>query len=174
MKITLENKDLLLRPLELADAAVLSGLANNPKIWRNVRDYFPHPYLLADAEYFIDKCQKSSPQDTFAIIYQGSFVGVMGFIFKTDIYRYTAEVGYWIGEPYWGEGIATKALKLLIKHGFEALKLKRLIAFVMAYNIPSMKVLEKNGFVQEGILRKNSFKNDQFWDEHVFGLLNDD
>ncbi len=174
MSFILKDGNITLRRLELDDATALSTLANNFNIWINLRDYFPHPYLLADAEYFIKKCRSAKPQDTFAITYKDEFVGTIGLMFKNDIYKYTAEVGYWLGEPFWGKGITTTALKLLIRHSFEDLQLKRLVAFTVEYNKASAKVLEKSGFVKEGILRKHSYKNKQFWDEYVFGLVNED
>ncbi|MGB5228245.1 MAG: GNAT family protein, partial [Eudoraea sp.] len=87
--------------------------------------------------------------------------------------RKSAEIGYWIGEPYWGKGIATKAIKLITKYGFEDLKLVRIYAGVFEFNMVSMKVLENNGYKKEGVFKKAVFKNSNFFDEHRYFKLNE-
>ena len=89
----------------------------------------------------------------------------MGLIFQKDIYWKSAEIGYWIGQPFWGQGIAAKAVWLLVDHAFDELAMVRLYAGVFEYNIGSMRVLEKNGFLKEGISKKAVFKNGKFWNE---------
>lgn len=161
-----------LRSLEESDSAQIARLINNKKIWDNLRDYIPYPYKMEDADYFIDCAKKQPLAQTFAIILDdGELCGVISLESQSDIYRMTAELGYWIGEKYWGKGIATKAIALITKHGFEELKLERIYAGVFGFNIPSMKVLEKNGYALEGVFRNAIIKNDKILDEHVFAKL---
>lgn len=160
-----------IRPLHYADRERLSKLANNKKIWLNVRDMFPHPYTIEDAEKFIDRVKQYDPQVTFAIEYDFKFVGAIGLVMQQDVYRFSAELGYWIGEPYWGKGIASKALSLMCKYAFDELKMEKLFASVFDGNEGSNKVLLKCGFQQEGIARKAVFKNNKFIDEYRFGKV---
>jgi RimJ/RimL family protein N-acetyltransferase len=152
----------------MSDKARLAELANNRKIWNNVRDAFPHPYAVSDAEYFIGTTFKDEPQRIFAIEYEGQLCGMTGLHQQEDVYRLSAELGYWIGEPYWGKGIATQAVELMTQYGFRKLDLVRIYAGVFSYNAGSMRVLEKNGFTLEGILKKAVYKNGQMWDEHRY------
>lgn len=170
----LENKtsEIILDRLTTEDAAQLAEIANNKKIFDNVRDYFPHPYLEKNALEFIEFCSKEDPQVNFAIRYKGDLCGVIGVIPQPDIYRKTAEIGYWLGEAYWGKGIASEALGLMISYAFKDLKLVRLHTGVFAHNKASMKVLKKCGFAQEGIFRKALIKNEVLVDEYRFGLIN--
>ena len=89
-----------------------------------------------------------------------------------DVYRHTAEIGYWLGEPYWGRGIGSAAVEKLVQHGFHKLNLMRIQAAVFSYNEPSIHVLLKNGFKHEGVMRKKVFKDGKFHDEYLFGLTN--
>ena len=162
-----------IRPLNLSDKSELANLANNKKIWDNLRDYIPYPYNENDANNFIKLTEQESPKQNFGIEYNGKLCGVIGLIVQKDVYRKSAEIGYWIGEPYWGKGIATKAVELITDYGFNTLDLKRIYTGVFEYNIASMKVLEKNGFEKEGILKKAVLKNEIFFDEHRYYKLND-
>jgi len=160
-----------IRPLRYADRERLAKLANNKKIWLNVRDMFPHPYTIEDAEKFIDTVKQRDPQVTFAIEYDFKFVGAIGLVLQQDVYRFSAEIGYWMGEPYWGKGIATQAVSLLSKYAFEELNMEKLFAGVFEGNVGSKKVLLKCGFQQEGIAKKAIFKNKKFMDELRFGKV---
>jgi RimJ/RimL family protein N-acetyltransferase len=90
---------------------------------------------------------------------------------QKDVYRLSAELGYWIGEPFWGNGIATKAVELILKYGFETLNLNRIYAGVFEHNIASMRVLEKCDFVKEGIAKQAVIKNNKVIDEHKFAII---
>lgn len=160
-----------LRPLRYADIEPLAKLANNKKIWNNLRNMFPHPYRVTDADKFIDSIKLQKPQITFAIEFDHNFVGVIGIILQPDVYSKGAEIGYWIGEPFWNKGISTIALSLATRYGFEQLKLERLYAGVFAFNDPSKKVLEKCGYNLEGISRNAVFKNGKLVDEYRYAKL---
>lgn len=161
---------LLLRPLRPEDAPALAALANNKKIWDRVRDYFPYPYTESDAREFIASARESDPPLSLAMEVAGEFCGVIGLMPQTDVNRKTAEIGYWLGEPYWGLGLATEAVRQMCAYGF-GLGFARLQAAVFDFNKASMRVLEKNGFRREGIFRRAVFKNGQFFDEHWYARL---
>ncbi|MEM9325216.1 MAG: GNAT family protein [Bacteroidota bacterium] len=163
-----------LRPLHQQDIEPLARLANSKKIWDNVRDYFPHPYSQRDAKTFINNKGDEDPTQTFAIEYQGEFAGVMGLERQHDVYRYSGEVGYWLGEPYWGKGIASQALKDLTDIGFTQFPLERLYAGVFSHNQASIRVLQKVGYQLEVISPMGAFKNGQFVDEHRYVMLRRD
>ena len=162
-----------IRPLELSDKTELAKLANNKKIWDNLRDYIPFPYKENDADYFINLTRKEDPIQTFGIEYKGKLSGIISLVIQKDVYRKSAEIGYWIGEPFWGSGIATKAIKLITAYGFDKLGLNRIYAGVFEYNIASMTALEKNGYKKEGIFKNAILKNDKICDEHRFFKLNE-
>lgn len=160
-----------IRPLLFKDAERLAEYANNKKIADNLRDYFPQPYSLNDATGFIEFVQKDDGNYIFAITLSNEFVGIMGAHSLTDIYRTTAEVGYWLGEPFWGQGITKKALKLLDDWLWKETSFVRLEAGVFEPNIGSMKVLEANGFQLESIRKKRLIKNGQIYDEYMYSKL---
>lgn len=167
----MSSLDIILRRFEIGDARQLKLLANNKKIWINVRDAFPHPYSQEDAVQFIEKCQKMKPQSVFAIIYKDELCGSIGIFQMQDVYRRSAEIGYWIGEQYWGQGIASQAVKQIVKYGFNNLDIVKIFAGIFSNNQASQRVLEKNGFVKEAVLKKAVFKNGEFLDEHRYALL---
>jgi ribosomal-protein-alanine N-acetyltransferase len=97
-----------LRPWRMSDERALVQQANNRNIWRNLRDRFPHPYTAADADAWITKAEAEAPVTSHAIVVDGETVGGVGVDLGTDVRRRSAEIGYWLGEPFWGRGIATK------------------------------------------------------------------
>lgn len=162
-----------LHPYTLEDAASLQLMANNAKISDRMRDAFPHPYSLQDAEDFIKRCMAGDIKWVFAIIYKGTLVGSIGIHLQTDVYSKTAELGYFVSESHWNKGIARKSVEMIVKYGFESLHLTRIFAGVFENNKASMKVLEKNGFVLECIKRKAVYKNKQILDEYYYAKVND-
>ena len=172
--IVLTDNNIKLRGFDFEDAVTIARLCDNPKIWNNLRDYVPSPYGLKDAEDFITHCLVEHPQTTFAIEYEGELVGVIGLETQSDVYKLTAEIGYWIGEDYWNLGISTRAIRLISEYGFSQLGLVRIFAGVFDYNKASQRVLEKAGFHLEGVLRKALFKNNQIFDEYRYALIKED
>ncbi len=160
-----------LRPFEKTDRKALAKLCNNKKIWDSVRDYLPSPYTLEDADAFIEFCKKSEPTLNFAITYEDELAGTIGIEPQKDVYRLSAELGYWVGEPFWGKGIATEAVKLITTYGNEKLGLIRFFSSVFDFNKASMRVLEKAGFVKEGISKKAVIKNNIICDDHKYALV---
>jgi [ribosomal protein S5]-alanine N-acetyltransferase len=157
--------DIKLRPFRLSDGARLVELANNENIARNLRDGFPNPYNLQHAETFLRKFMDLDPPTFFAIEYKGEHVGNISLLKGQDVYRKSAEVGYFIGEDYWNKGIATTALGLICDYGFKNLDIARIHTGVYEHNLASQRVLEKCGFVKEGIFKMAVYKRELFWNE---------
>lgn len=170
----LKGPRLQLRRLRLEDAPQLAAYANNPKIAANLMDRFPSPYTLEDANWFINYAAENERESVFAIDRGAGLIGVIGMVFKTDVYSASAELGYWLGEPYWGRGIIPEAIALIVKHAFEDLRHSRVYANVFHTNPASRRVLEKVGFEREGIARKAIVKNGQILDVWTYGKVNPD
>lgn len=162
------TNNLYLRPWRHEDVAQLASIANNRNIWNNVRDRFPHPYTIQDALNWVSHTNKENPPQSLAIIHGQQVAGSIGAVPKEDVHRKSIEVGYFVGEPYWGQGIATAAVALLIDHIQKHFDAVRLYAEVFETNIASMKVLEKNGFHLEGIRHKSVIKNNRLMNDHVW------
>ena len=165
----------LLRPWRITDKVALAENANNINIWNNVRDYFPHPYSEKDGEEFIQMVlAKPEPVVDFAIEVDGVVVGGIGVVPGKDTERISAEMGYWLGEKYWNKGIVSRAISEMVNYVFTELPITKLFAGVYSHNPASMRVLEKAGFVKEGILRKTAIKNGVVVDIHYYGLVKPD
>jgi len=164
-------ENVLLRRFSESDANRLAELANNKKISQNLRDGFLHPYTLQDAERFIKKCMEQDPLTIFAIEYDEQYVGNIGLTIGQDVYRKSAEIGYFIGEPYWNKGIATKAVNCITEYGFNKLGIIRIHTGIFEYNKASMRVLEKCGFEKDGIFKKAIIKDGKIWNEHRYSKI---
>lgn len=160
-----------LRRLRPGDAASLARHADNRKIWLNLRDLFPHPYKLADAESFIARAAVEDPLVTFGIDVSGEAVGCIGLRLGTDVERYSAEVGYWLGEEYWRRGITTGALRVITAYAFEELGLVRVFAVPFAHNAASAVVLERAGYQLEGTLRQSAVKDGRVLNQFVYAAI---
>jgi len=167
----LQQDDLQLRLFQPEDKSILAMLANNKNIWNNLTNKMPHPYQESDAVAFIEKAISVEPPTILVMEWKGIFSGVIGLHPQSDVYTGIAEMGYWVGEPYWGNGIASRAVALMLNYGFETLGYRRIYAAVYDYNPTSMRVLLKNGFQKEGIFRKAVIKNGRIWDEHRFAVV---
>jgi [ribosomal protein S5]-alanine N-acetyltransferase len=160
-----------LRDWRRGDETSLALHANNYKIWRNVRDRFPHPYSLEDAERWIEHARNEDPLTNFAIVVEGAAVGGIGLIFHGDIYHRSAELGYWLGEAYWGRGLATEAVSGVVEWGFANFDIARIYAGVLAWNPASARVLEKAGFQFEARLRRAVTKEGVTMDELMYAIV---
>jgi RimJ/RimL family protein N-acetyltransferase len=167
----LKNNIIALRQLKKSDRKLLALYANNKKIKENLRDVMPYPYTLEDADRFIEGVLNENPAHTFAIVRNKKFVGICGLNLKTDIYRKSCEVGYWVAEQYWGTGIASEALVLLTSYAFEKLDIIRVYSGVFEYNLASMRVLEKCGYIKEGVFKKALIKDGKYYDEVRFAAV---
>jgi ribosomal-protein-alanine N-acetyltransferase len=164
----LELDGCVVRSLARTDAASLTVHANNRRIWINLRDAFPHPYTPADAEEFIRLARTERPEAKFAIEVAGEAAGVIGITPGEDVERVSAEIGYWLGEPFWGRGIATEALRAVTAHVIATHGLTRLFALPLEWNPASMRVLEKAGYVLEGRLRRSAVKDGKVVDQLLY------
>ena len=153
------------------DLGSLVKYADNRKIWLNLRDRFPHPYTRRDGRDFLHLARSQRPETMFAIDVGGEAVGGIGFVAGTDVERVSAEIGYWLGEPFWGRGIATEALVAVTKHAIDAHKLTRIYALPFARNEASCRVLEKAGYLLEGRLRRSCIKDGEVLDQLQYAFV---
>ena len=163
-----------LRTWRLEDAPALAANANNRNVWIKLRDRMPHPYTLADAEAYLHERAKEPERLMFCIDVDGGAAGGIGLHLGEDVNRFTAELGYWLGEPFWGRGIMTEAVPAIVQLGFERLPLHRIEAYVYDNNPASARVLEKAGFTLEGRLRRSVVKDGCVLDSFLFAKLRED
>lgn len=161
----------ILRDWQKADAPSIAKYANNRKIWMNLRDAFPHPYHLRDAEAFIARVLDLDPITIFALATPQEAIGSIGLMVGKDVHRYTAEMGYWLGEPFWGKGIMPQAVMRLTAYALHDLKLQRVFAQPYTTNPASARVLEKAGFLCEGVLRSSAFKDEKVLDQFLYSYV---
>jgi len=154
------------------DADALVRHANDADVARQLRDRFPHPYRREDARAFLSRASAAEPLTNFAIVVEGEACGGLGFVQGSDVERFSAEVGYWVGQARWGRGIATEALGLFTDHAFGRLGLLRLFALPLAGNAASIRVLEKAGYQREGTLRSSCVKYGQPRDQAIYARIN--
>lgn len=165
--------DCILRKWEMADAAALAEALNNKKIQNNLRDGLPYPYTKADAQWYIGEMLNADPNATFAfaIVAEGKVVGSIGVFRQTNIHCRTAELGYYVAEPFWGKGIGTSAIEQVCWYVFAHTDIVWIFAEPFAYNTASCRILEKNGFRYEGTLRHNAVKNGKILDMKLYALV---
>lgn len=171
--VRLQGSRCIIRPWRESDAESLAVHANNINVARNLRDRFPHPYTRKDAREFLKFATSLEDESNLAIEVDGAAVGAIGYLPGTDVERFSAEIGYWLGEEYWGRGIVTEALVLMTAHAFERARLLRLFALPFADNVPSARVLEKAGYVCEARLRASSVKFGEPKDQLLYARIND-
>ena len=166
---SLRTERLILRALELSDAPRIQQLAGEREVAFNTMN-IPHPYPDGDAEEWIASQDAKREQGSvnFAID-DGELVGGIGLRVQREFER--AEIGYWIGKPFWGRGYATEAAGAIIRYGFEELKLNRIYAGYFSRNEKSAHVMIKNGMKYEGTLRQHVKKWDEFVDVVYYGIL---
>lgn len=162
-----------IRPWQLADAEEQAALINNKQIQDNLRDGIPFPYTKQDAEEFIGKTLNAEPDMSyiFAIIADGKLAGCIGLDRKANIHSRTAEMGYYIGQDFWGKGIATDAVKQASEYVFDHTDIIRIFAEPFSENAASCRVLEKAGFEFEGTLVSNAIKNGKALDMKMYALI---
>ncbi|MCU7496834.1 MAG: GNAT family N-acetyltransferase [Ignavibacteria bacterium] len=157
-----------IRPWKFTDKESLAHYANNWNIWINLRDAFPHPYTVDDAEVWLNMVVNKKPVTQFAIEVDEKAVGAIGFIIKEDVQRIQAEIGYWLAEEFWGHGIASAALKAVSEYAFHNFDIHRIYADVFEWNKASLRVLEKAGFELEVRQKKSIIKNGEIIDLFVY------
>lgn len=165
--------NICIRPWELQDIDNLVRQANNKKVSSQLRDVFPYPYTKKSAEFFLDYCREADLRKELllAVDVAGEAAGGISLSFKDDVNCKCAELGYWLGENFWGKGIATTAVNLICEKGWAEYDIFRIYGEIFDSNRASCRVLEKCGFELEGHLRKNIFKNGHFCDSLIYGKL---
>ena len=153
------------------DVNALVKYADNRKIWLNLKDRFPHPYRVEDAQDWLERGSAQQSVLNYAIASNEEAIGGIGFILQQDVHRRSAEIGYWLGEPLWGQGIATKAVRALTEYAFANLDLIRIYATVFEWNPASARVLEKAGYTCEGRLRKSVTKDGKTIDQLLYTIV---
>lgn len=165
--------NIAIRKWKIDDAADLAAALSNPNVQNNLRDGLPYPYTETDGMEFISAMLAADEHDTFAfaITLDDKAIGSIGVFRQGNIHSCTAEMGYYIAEKYWGQGIVTKAVKLTCEHVFAVSDIIRIYAEPFAENIGSCRVLEKSGFILEGVLKSNAVKNGRVRDMKMYALL---
>jgi len=167
----IEIENIKLRKLLETDKYNLARNANNFEIWLNLTDVFPHPYTILSAEEFIDFCNKEQRNLYLCIDIANECIGIISLSLKKDVRHKTGEIGYWLAQSFWGQGIMSKVIKAFVNFCFTNYDLERIEANVYEWNTASLKILEKNGFTKEGIAKNSAFKNNKLTNEHKFALL---
>jgi RimJ/RimL family protein N-acetyltransferase len=168
----LQGQRCALRRWRTGDANALVKHANNITVARHLRDRFPHPYTNDDALSFLKSVSTVNPVSNFAIEVDDGPVGGLGFVVGSDVERFSAEVGYWLGESLWGRGIVTEALQLFTAYAFDELRLLRIYALPLADNAASIRVLEKAGYEREGTLHSSCVKFGVPRDQALYAKIN--
>lgn len=167
------NDKCFIREWRKEDAKNLAEMLNNKKILDNLRDGLPYPYTQKDAEEYINSMLSADKTKTFAfaVTVNDIAIGSIGVFRCNNIHFRTAEMGYYIGEQYWGKGIGTSAVKQTINYIFSNTDIIRIFAEPFAYNTASCRVLEKAGFIFEGTLRNNAVKNGKVIDMKMYSCI---
>ncbi len=165
-----------LRKWKKEDVESVAILANNKKIAKNLRNTFPSPYTYEDAEWFVNDCiQKGEDhQLLYAIVAKDKVIGSIGIFLKDDVYEKSGELGYWLAEEYWGNGIVSQAAKRICKEAFEKYDIVRIYAEPFEYNTGSRRALEKAGFTYEGTMRNGVYKEGQIYSYCMYSILRDE
>lgn len=162
-----------IRRWRIEDAVNLANILSNKRIHDNLRDGLPFPYTAQDAKDYIVAMLNADEGiiHAFAITVNDEVIGSIGAFRQSNIHSRTAEIGYYIAEPYWGKGIGTSAVRQVCEYVFQNTNIIRIFAEPFAYNIGSCRILEKCGFKYEGTLRKNAVKNENVIDMKMYSLL---
>lgn len=162
--------DFLLRPWTMDDLDSLVKFGNNPNIAKNMTDLFPNPYTPEKARAFIQKATREKPYGILAIEVENQAAGGIGIHPQEDIHRKNAEMGYWLGEPYWGHSIISRAIVQMTAYAFKNWDIDRIFARPFGTNIASQRALEKAGFVLEARFEKTLIKNGLYEDELIYAI----
>lgn len=169
-------KDFILREWKYEDAENISIAANNPKIAGNLRNVFPSPYTFDDAKWYVNDCisREGKKQITRAMVVDGKAVGSIGISIKDDVYEKSGELGYWLAEDYWRQGITSRAVIQICREAFAKFDIVRIFAEPFDCNLGSRGVLETAGFTYEGTMRNGVYKNGQILSYCVYSILREE
>jgi [ribosomal protein S5]-alanine N-acetyltransferase len=173
--VEIKGPRITLRSYKKEDAARIAEIGNNKKIAENMTDRFPHPYTEKEAREWVETATSPEKIDkNFVIIFEDEIVGGVGLSLHEGLHEGVATGGYWLGEDYWGKGIATEAWKLVIDYAFKNFDIHRVEASAFSWNPASMKIQEKCGLIKEGYIRKNIKRFGKICDQTVYGLLREE
>jgi len=161
----------VVRDWSVRDKVSLVRVANDRDVWRNLTHRFPHPYTDADADDWFALLGQMAPPTHWAIEVEGEAVGGIGVELGDGVYGKSGHFGYWLGQRYWGRGIMSAAVHATSAHVLDTFDVVRLEAPVFAWNPASMRVLEKCGFVREGVLRHSVFKDGRIIDAVLYARI---
>ena len=169
----LETERLILRPFNTNDSSQVQKLAGDREVAATTL-LIPHPYKDGNAEKWIATHKPMfniGKVYTFAVTLKENriLIGAIGLTVSKSNKR--AELGYWIGKPFWNKGYCSEAARAMLKYGFEDLRLNRIFAHHMTSNPASGKVMEKIGMKYEGLLRQHVIKWDKFMDLKIYGII---
>lgn len=171
METIYTSERLTIRHFRNDDAEAVARHADNRNIAKNLRDAFPHPYTLADARRFIESATSMQPQTYFCMANaEDEAIGSIGFVLQKDVERFSAEIGYWLSEDYWGRGIVSEAMRAVTRYAMKTHNLIRVYAAPFAHNVASCRVLEKCGYVLEGRLHRAAVKEGQVCDMLMYAI----
>ena len=159
-----------LRPWRPGDEDALVRHANNRRVWINLRDSFPHPYTREDAIAWVRAEKDRRPILNFTIASEVEAIGGIGIRLQDDVHARSGEIGYWLGEPFWGRGIGSRAVRAFTEYAFANFDVVRLYAIVFDWNPASARVLEKAGYVLEARMRRSATKDGKTIDEFLYAL----
>ena len=171
MSVYLPCGPCVLRSWRPTDLDSLVHHANNRNVWITLRDRFPHPYTVEAGKAWLSFSAAEDPPTSLTIDVEGTAVGGIGVVLGLDVHSHSGEIGYWLGEAYWGRGIASAAVQGFVPWAAQTFGLTRFFAEVFETNASSMRVLEKSGFVREGLLRHQVRKDGRYLDQAVYGLV---
>ncbi|MBB4634997.1 GNAT family N-acetyltransferase [Longimicrobium terrae] len=175
MAIHLDLGVCIVRAWRESDAESLALHANDRRVWLNLRDRFPHPYSRADAESYLGAVCGQQPATSFAIEVDGDAAGGISYVPHDDVERISAEIGYWLGAPFWGRGLMTTVVAAFSRALFDAdPQLRRLFAVPFDWNGASSRVLEKAGYRLEGRMRQSAIKDGVVVDQLLHALLREE
>ncbi len=169
-------KEFILRQWRQEDAESVAKAANNPNIAGNLRNTFPYPYLLEHARWYVNDCilNEGKNQISRAIEVDQKAVGSIGIFIKSDVYEKSGELGYWLSEDYWRQGITSEAVKKICSEAFTKFDIVRIFAEPFEDNAGSRGVLEKAGFTYEGTMRNGIYKNGKIHSYCIYSLLREE
>ena len=166
----LTSMEYKLRKFRESDLERLVQHANNINVSRFMTNRFPYPYTEADGRSFIRMAMRSDPANLFVIEVDGELGGAIGIHPMEDVHHFNAELGYWVAEMFWGQGIATHAVSEMVEYGFTTFPVDRIFARPYGNNKASQRVLEKAGFELEARIKGNLEKHGERLDELIYAI----
>lgn len=171
MEVNLTLAQSTIRPLVMADAQDLATITNNRSVWMQLPNFLPQPFWMMDAMRFVAQVEAERPPMTYTIAIGDRCAGIIKAVRLRDIHKQTLALTFWLGEPYWGKGVASEAMSAFATYALSQERVSRLQAGVFSDNPAACRVLEKAGFSQEGILKNNILKAGKLLHEHVYARI---